>query len=163
MADQSATLAQISQLLQSLAQNPASAGGQPSGSSGVQSLGSASASTQGSSGAHDGYTPRERLQAMMIRAYIDEDYANSLRANPEAALERVGFSSSEARGIMQQPRGVDALTRGSCMDTTCIVSLCPSSCVASVPAIPGVCTESASSNPITNVLLGGLGSVFGGF
>ena len=155
MSDQSATLAQINKLLQSL-----------QGTGGGQNPGSAPSSSSGQSagGAFDDYTPRERLQAMMIRAYIDEDYANSLKADPTAALQKVGFSDTEARGLMQQPRGAEAvLARGSCSDTTCIISLCPSSCVASVPAIPGVCTDSASTNPITQV--GGtiLSSIFGGF
>jgi hypothetical protein len=155
MTDQGATLAQINRLLQSLAQGQSTAGAQ------VQSPGGAQG--QGTGGGHDDYTPRERLQAMMLRAYIDEDYASSLRADPVAALQRVGFPETEARGLVQQPRGVDALTRGSCFDTTCMVSICPASCVASIPAIPGVCTESAASNPITNAVVTGLGSLLGGF
>jgi hypothetical protein len=162
MSDQSATLAQINRLLQSLAQGQGSSGGQGQSSSGGQSSGAGQG--QSANGAWDDFSPRERLQAMMLRAYIDEDYASSVKADPTAALQKVGFSDTEARGFMQQPRGAEAvLARGSCFDTTCIISICPSSCVASIPAIPGVCTESASSNPITQVGGAILGSIFGGF
>jgi len=158
-----ATLQQIQQLLQQLAQGGSTASGQ--GGSTASGQGGSTASGQGGSTArgHADYTPRERLQAMLLRAYIDEDYASSLKADPAGALRRVGFSDSDARELTQQPRGVDAITRGSCFDTTCIISLCPSSCVASVPAIPGVCTESAATNPITQIGGGILGSIFGGF
>jgi hypothetical protein len=79
---------------------------------------------------------------MLVRAYIDEDYANSLKANPQAALQQVGLAEPVSRELLTAPRADSAATvlaRGQCFDTTCLVSLCPASCVASIVGIPGVC------------------------
>ena len=100
-----------------------------------------------SGGAHAEYTPRERLQAMLIRAEIDEDFANSLRKDPTSLLTRAGLSEADARELMQTPRDsgpTAALSRGGCYDTTCIVSLCPASCNVSTPAIPGICQSTSA-------------------
>jgi len=111
-----------------------------------------------SGSAHAEYSPREKLAAMLIRAEIDEDFANSLRKDPTQLLTRAGLDEAAARELMQQPRDAGptaALSRGQCFDTTCIVSLCPASCNVSTPAIPGVCTESAGGTIGNIVGIGG--------
>jgi hypothetical protein len=96
----------------------------------------------------DQYTPRERLAAMIARAELDpDDYGQQIRENPEAALQRAGFSSDQVRGLLAQPKAaVDPAAGilgggggGQCSDTSCIISLCPGTCFVSIPAIPGVC------------------------
>jgi hypothetical protein len=93
--------------------------------------------------ASDQYTPRQRLAAMLARAELDPDgFGTEVKSNPAAALQQAGFSDAEAQGLLSQEREADpgaALMRGSCADTTCIISLCPSSCFATIPAIPGLC------------------------
>jgi hypothetical protein len=95
----------------------------------------------------DQYTPRERLAAMIARAELDpDDYGQRIRENPEAALQRAGFSNDQVRGLLSQPgaavdpaAGILGDGGGQCSDTSCIISLCPGTCFVSIPAIPGIC------------------------
>ena len=106
---------------------------------------------QAAAGAHDQYTPRERLKALVARAEIDPDFADAVRKDPTAALQRAGFSASEAQGLLQdaQARSAEPLAalRAGCADTTCALSLCPASCFLTIPQVPGVCGGGGGGGP----------------
>ena len=85
----------------------------------------------------DQYTPRERLLTMIFRAELDPDgFGADLKADPVAALERAGFSGSDAQAMLTQSAELAAeplaALRGSCSDTTCGISICPGTCFITV-------------------------------
>lgn len=98
---------------------------------------------QGASRVADQYSPRERLAAMIARAELDPDgFGQELRDDPAAALQRAGFSDTEAQGLRSLDQRADdpaAALRAGCADTTCYISICPSSCFVTIPALPGLC------------------------
>jgi hypothetical protein len=110
--------------------------------------GSSNKQSRGTGSAFDEYEPRQKLAAMLLRAEIDEDFANSLRGNPEELFTRAGLDATQSRALMDVPQSrgpADVLGRGSCFDTTCVASICPTCCNISTPAIPGICTESGAT------------------
>ncbi|MER7010250.1 hypothetical protein ABT324_02320 [Saccharopolyspora sp. NPDC000359] len=90
---------------------------------------------------HDEYTPRQRLSAIKARAEIDAAYAAEVRANPGEALRAAGFTEGQAQALTTAQTASDnpAVVLGACFDTTCAISICPPTCVVSIPGIPGVC------------------------
>jgi hypothetical protein len=91
----------------------------------------------------DQYSPRERLAALIARCELDpEGVGAEVKANPVAALQTAGFSQSQAESLTAAPAQADdpavALAAG-CADTSCIISFCPPTCFATIPAIPGLC------------------------
>ncbi|MDA3625226.1 hypothetical protein OU415_07255 [Saccharopolyspora sp. WRP15-2] len=105
-------------------------------------------------GPHDAYTARQRLAAIKGRAELDAAYAAEVHADPAAAMRAAGFADTEASALStahaaaaDDPAGV----LGTCFDTTCAVSICPPTCVVSIPAIPGVCQQPGSDCHIFSV------------
>ena len=93
----------------------------------------------------DEYSPRARLAALLARCELDPDgVGKAVKADPVAALQSVGFSQGQAESLTAAPAQADdpvvALAAG-CNDTSCLVSLCPPTCFATIPAIPGLCQQ----------------------
>jgi hypothetical protein len=91
----------------------------------------------------DQYSPRARLSALLARCELDpEGVGAEVKANPTAALQSVGFSQGQAQSLTAAPAQADdpvvALAAG-CNDTSCLISFCPPTCFATIPAIPGLC------------------------
>ncbi len=91
----------------------------------------------------DQYSPRARLAALLARCELDPDgVGKAVKADPVAALQSVGFSQGHAEALTAAPAQADdpvvALAAG-CADTSCLISFCPPTCFATIPAIPGLC------------------------
>ena len=91
----------------------------------------------------DQYSPRARLAALIGRCELDpEGVGAAVKADPVAALQSAGFSQGQAEALTAAPAQADdpvvALAAG-CNDTSCIISFCPPTCFATIPAIPGLC------------------------
>lgn len=85
------------------------------------------------------FDPRERVLGMVFRAELDPDgFGAELKADPIAALRKAGFSAPQAQSLLnagqQAAANPESLIRAGCSDTTCGISLCPSTCYITIPA-----------------------------
>ncbi|GAA5118976.1 hypothetical protein GCM10023320_23950 [Pseudonocardia adelaidensis] len=98
----------------------------------------------------DQYSPRARLAALIARCELDpEGVGAAVKADPVAALQSVGFSQGQAQALTAAPAQADdpvVALAGGCNDTSCIISLCPPTCFATIPAIPGLCPPPGGGN-----------------
>lgn len=88
---------------------------------------------------NEDYTPRERLYAMLSRAELDPTgFGAELKADPMAALRAAGFTDSDAQNLMagnaDQDESLVLIAGSGCADTTCGISICPSTCFITIPA-----------------------------
>jgi hypothetical protein len=77
---------------------------------------------------------RVGLQKVLIRAYEEPAYQERLRTDPNGALAEFNLTTDDIELLHNTP-----VTMGggdTCADTSCIISLCPCTCVVTVPGLP---------------------------